>query len=71
MTWRRKLPACLVGTSVDDAKSLAEARRLAQIELDLIEEGQDAADDYTAAEVRQIRRLANGGHYVKLPKPRG
>jgi hypothetical protein len=58
MDWRNKIPTCLVGTSVDDATTLAEARWLARIELDLIAEGEEAADDYAAAEVRQIQQFA-------------
>ena len=53
------MPACLSSTSVDDAETLKEARWLARIELDLIEEGEEAADDYTPAEVAQIRRFVS------------
>ena len=55
--WRNKIPTCLVG-AVDDAATLDEARWLARIELDLVEEEEDAADDYTPREVAAIRRFA-------------
>jgi hypothetical protein len=57
MNWRNKIPTCLVG-AVDDATTLDEARWLARIELDLVEEGEEAADDYTPRDVAAIRRFA-------------
>ena len=59
MNWMNKVPTCLVGT-VDDAKTLDEAKWLARIELDLIEEGEEAADAYSPREVQQIRRFVSG-----------
>ena len=59
MSFRQRIPTCLVRTgAVDEATTLAEARWLARIELDLIEEGEEAADDYTMKEVDAIRRFA-------------
>ena len=57
MDWRQRIPTCLIG-AVDDATTLDEARWLARIELDLIEEGEEAAADYTPREVAVIRRFA-------------
>ena len=59
MLTRRELdsiPDCLVG-SVADAQTFDDAVWLARIELDLIEEGQEAAEAYSAKEVQQIRRF--------------
>ena len=55
-SWLKKLPLCLVGSGVDDASDLAEARHLACCELDLIEEEEEVAADYSAADVKSIRQ---------------
>lgn len=51
-----KPPACMVGGYVDDAQDDGMLTHLVQIELDLIEEGQEAANYYTRREVASIRR---------------
>lgn len=43
------------GTGADDASTLEEAISLVRSELTLIDEGQEAADCYTPAQVLQIR----------------
>lgn len=54
--WRQTIPTCLIGGSIDDAKTLDEAIHLAKIDLDLIEEGQDGTEEYTRGDVRDIRK---------------
>lgn len=62
---QRAMPLCLVGTSCDDASSLAELRHLVRCEIDLIEEGEDAANDYSRQDLAAIRR-----YYARLDAAR-
>lgn len=48
----RDLPS---GTGAEDAQTPGMAIHLVRCELDLIEEGQEAAENYTPAQVRKIR----------------
>ena len=61
MSWRNKIPACLQGGPTDDAADESEAKWLALIQLDLIEEHQDGTGVYTKKEIAQIRRYAAKG----------
>lgn len=54
---KRSMPLCLVGSSCDDATSIAELAALAETELDLIDEGQDGTEDCTPADRREILRF--------------
>lgn len=54
--WRMSIPVCLAD-SCGDAVCLGEAVWFAILELDLIEEGQEAAECYTKREVKQIRKF--------------
>ena len=44
------------GTQAEEADDMEHAIHIVRCELDLIEEGQEAADCYTPAQVRQIRK---------------
>ena len=64
---KRRFPKCLIGSGADDFTAIeAEAqhfgeppmailRGLVRTELDLIEEGQEAAEYYTKREVQTVR----------------
>jgi len=56
--WRKFVPICLIGGPIDDAKTLAEARHLAIIQLDLIAEQQDGTEEYGPRAIQSIRRFA-------------
>jgi hypothetical protein len=59
---REAPPSC---GDVDSALTPEEVVSLVQTELDLIEEGQEAAEYHTAADVRRIRKfLAKWGHLL-------
>lgn len=57
-SWWNKIPECLWG-DVDGAEDLLHAKYLAQVQLDLIEEGQDGTEDYTPVQIAQIKRFIN------------
>ena len=54
-TWHSSMPNCFF----PDADTLEEALSQASLELDLIDEGQEAAECYTAAEVKSLRKWVN------------
>jgi len=56
-TLRNAMPACLVGSGCDDARTVEDLAFGARIELDLIEECQDGTEHYTKREIASIRRF--------------
>lgn len=52
--WLAITPDCIAG-DICDARDVAEAVNLAEIQLDLIAEGQDGTEDYSAADVKKIK----------------
>jgi len=50
------MPHCLIGSGCDEAQSCDELISLLQVEIDLIEEGQDSVAGYSKQDVRAIRR---------------
>ncbi len=52
--WRTAVPACF---DYDPFMTFSEVVWHAQIELDLIEEGQEAAECYTKRQVKQLRKF--------------
>ena len=56
-SWLQFLPISLVGSDVEEAETFAEAKHLAQIQLDLIAEDQDGTEEYTQQDISQIRQF--------------
>lgn len=56
--WLQTLPLC-APSECFEAPSFAEAVYFAKLELDLIDEGQDAARTYTKREVAALRKFVN------------
>lgn len=55
MNWRDTIPSG-APTECWDAPTFGEALYLGRIELDLIEEGQEAAGHYTKRQIRNLRK---------------
>ncbi|MCE9545267.1 MAG: hypothetical protein K8T25_07090 [Planctomycetia bacterium] len=55
MNWSNTIPSC-APSECFAAPSLGEALYFALLELDLIDEGQEAADHYTKRDIRHLRR---------------
>lgn len=60
----KALHADLPAAFDDDAPTPAELVNIVRIELDLIEEGQEAAEHYTQADVAKIRRFLKKWGYL-------
>lgn len=56
--WRKSVPAC-APSECHDAENLAEAAYMAKLELDLIDEGQEAALCYSGRQVALLRKFVS------------